>query len=246
MLLQNREGPMAGDSTGVIIRRVSSAAKHAIGKSDLARGAYEQLSFLMWKAEIDRRARQGALCLHLGCGPRVLEGWLNADMMVRPRTLTMRLPEGLRRFDDASVKFIYASHVLEHITYPGEAKTFVNECHRILQPGGAVRVVVPGIEQIIDAYVRDDAAFFEVQRSFHPSWCTTKLEHLMYALQQDGEHKYGFDMETISKLFDAGGFRVVEKSGFNDSRFEQLRIDYRGEVDDRGNYLSLYVDAVKN
>lgn len=235
---------MAYDAAG-LIHRVKSATKHAIGRSDLARGAYEELSFRVWKPEIDRRARQGSLFLHLGCGPRLLDGWLNADMMVRARTLTMRLPDGLRRFDDASVKFIYASHVLEHISYPGEATTFVNECRRILQPGGAVRVVVPGIQRIIAAYVRDDAAFFEVQRSFHPSWCTTKLEHLMYALQQDGEHKYGFDMETITKLFGAGGFREVEETSFNDSRFEELKIDYRGEVDDRGNFLSLYVEARK-
>ena len=73
---------------------------------------------------------------------------------------------------------------------------------------GALRIIVPGIERIIRAYVADDARFFTVQASMHPPECTTKLEHLMYALQQHGEHKYGYDFETMSKLLRARRVRT--------------------------------------
>jgi predicted SAM-dependent methyltransferase len=229
-----------------MIGRMKEMARRAVVPHALVQVVHEELSFLRWAPEIERRARERALSLHLGCGPRVIEGWINADMIRDHRTLTLHLPQGLRRFKDASVGFIYASHVLEHIAYPGDAQAFVKECHRILRPGGAVRIIVPSIDAIIAAYAQDDAGFFDVQREFHPAWCTTKLEHLMYALQQDGEHKYGFDMDTITKLFHAGHFQRVERSNFNQSRFPGLRIDYRGEVDNHGRYLSLYVDAVKD
>lgn len=178
------------------------------------------------------------LKLHLGCGPVLFPGWLNVDMLKAPNVAVMQLPWDLRRFPDQSVAFAYCSHMLEHINYPDDALTLCRELRRILQPGGAVRFVVPGIERIIRAYVADDAAFFEEQRSHHPAWCETKLEHLMYALQQDGQHKYGYDFETAEKLMLKAGFSRAVDSAYNQSVFPELRVDYRGEN------LSLFVDAI--
>ena len=84
-----------------------------------------------------------------------------------------------------------------------------------------------------------------MQASLHPPDCTTRLEHLTYALQQHGEHKYGYDFETMSKLLRGAGFGKVVQSDCNASAFEELRIDYRSVTDNKGNFLSLYVDAVK-
>jgi len=186
------------------------------------------------------------LKLHLGCGPRILDGWLNIDKKkINPQVLAMELPKGLKEFDDNSVHYIYASHFLEHLEYPKKALNFVRQCYRLLIPSGVLRIVVPGIDKIIEAYVRNDEDFFTIQETMHPSWCTTKLEHLMYALQQDGEHKYGYDFETMKKLLTQGGFSNIIKSDYNKSYIEDLRIDYRSEIDNKGEYLSLYVDAVK-
>ena len=181
----------------------------------------------------------GELKLHLGCGPKVLPGWLNIDMTKHDGAAVMRMPDGLRRFESNSVAHVYCSHMVEHISYPGEVLTFAREIHRLLKPGGALRFVVPGIERIIRAYVSDDKEFFEGQARRHPAWCTTKLDHLMYALQQDGEHKYGYDFETARKFLTQAGFSRITDSDYNQSEFETLRIDYRGQN------LSLFVEAVK-
>lgn len=185
------------------------------------------------------------LQLNLGCGPTLLPNRLNVDSRIRPGALTMRLPDGLRRFADGSARYIYASHLLEHLDYPDAALAFVGECHRILVSDGVLRLVVPGIEKVIRAYVADNEAFFEIQRGLHPSSCTTKLEHLMYALQQDGTHKYGYDFETLHKLLLRAGYRSAVLSDYNASQCEVLRVDTRGIQDDRGGYLSLFVDAIK-
>ncbi len=221
------------------------ALKDAIRENDTLLRLYENYSFSRHKSAIQAGAARGDLKIHLGCGPQILPGWINVDLYVDGDVLTSVLPHGLQRFPSNSTKFIYASHVVEHIGYPGEATMFAEECHRILVPGGVVRVIVPGIQKIIEAYVRDDAAFFEIQSTLHPAWCKTKLEHLMYALQQDGHHKYGYDFETMSLLFEKAGYSKVVESDCNASEFEELRMDYRATKDNHGNYLSLFVDAVK-
>jgi predicted SAM-dependent methyltransferase len=224
---------------------LKSLAVSGINRSDTLFRLAESAAFLRFKTAIDEGAARGTLRLHLGCGPKILDGWVNVDMRLARRILTAKLPRALARFPARSARFIYASHVVEHIDYPREALLFAKECHRILVDGGALRIVVPGIEKIIRAYVADDAEFFTIQASLHPPECTTKLEHLMYALQQGGAHKYGYDFETLSKLLGHGGFRKIVESDYNASAFPELHIDYRGLRDQEGRYLSLYVDAIK-
>jgi predicted SAM-dependent methyltransferase len=229
----------------VVKKMLARVAVKGVGRSETLFRLVEAAAFARFRRDVDAAAARRALRLHLGCGPKVLDGWINIDMRLGRGILTARLPRALARFPSASARAIYASHVLEHIEYPSEATLFAEQCHRILVDGGALRVVVPGIEKIIRAYVADDAAFFAVQARLHPPQYTTKLEHLMYALQQDGAHKYGYDFETISKLFRRAGFGKIVESDFNASAFEDLRIDYRDITDHTGAHLSLYVDAIK-
>jgi len=224
---------------------IKKIIKRIISKIGILFRIYEPLSYAKHRKLIENAGKNNDLKLHLACGPRLLNGWLNIDMEVGSGILTMKLPEGLRRFDDNSVRYIYASHILEHLDYPKAALDLVRECHRLLTPGGILRIVVPGIEKIIRAYAQDDQAFFAIQKETHPSRCTTKLEILMYALQQDGRHKYGYDFETLEKLLCQGGFRKIVESDHNKSRAEELRIDYRAKTDNQGRYLSLYVEAIK-
>lgn len=206
---------------------------------------YEILSYLRFSNSIKEAKRSNDLRLHLGAGDRILKGWINIDVQLKPNILAMKLPRGLKRFDNNSVRFIYTSHFLEHLEYTSEALDFVGHCHRILIPGGIMRIIVPGIEKIIRAYALDNREHFKIQAEMHPPWCTTKLEHLMYALQQNGEHKYGYDFETLEKLLSQVGFSKVVRSDNNKSQVEDLRIDYRTKMDETGEYLSLYVDAIK-
>ncbi|MBS2025723.1 MAG: methyltransferase domain-containing protein [Deltaproteobacteria bacterium] len=236
---------MRETTSSTLLQRARRAASRWLLRSATAYRLYERWSFHAHQAAIARSAAGGDLRLHLGCGGHLLEGWINIDLRPQRGTLSMRLPAGLQRFADDSVRAIYASHVLEHLDYPGQALEFVRQCHRILRPGGALRVIVPGVQKIIEAYARNDAGFFEVQAQLHPPECTTPLEHLMYALQQGGEHRYGYDLATIAKLYARAGFSEVIASDHNASQVPELRVDYHARQDNHGNYLSLYVDAVK-
>jgi len=213
--------------------------------SDCLFGICEFISYMLNRNRIKRLGEAKELQLHIGSGSKILNGWINIDGSLNLSILTMRMPEGLKKFTDESVCAIYASHFLEHIIYPEEAVFFAKECYRVLVSGGVLRIVVPDIERIINAYVENDSAFFDIQATMHPKNCTTKLEHLMYALQQHGEHEYGYDFETMQKLLFKAGFKEILRSDYKKSNFPCFCVDYRAESDNKGRNLSLYVDAIK-
>jgi SAM-dependent methyltransferase len=85
--------------------------------------------------------------IHLGCGGRVIPGWKNHDMEVDIRR---PLP-----YPSNSASHILAEHVIEHVT-PQQAWKFLEECYRVLKPGGVARICFPDLcrmsENMTDEY----------------------------------------------------------------------------------------------
>jgi len=84
---------------------------------------------------------------NFGCGSNRIPGWQNHDTDV---DITKRLP-----FRDECASFILAEHVIEHVSGP-DGFRFFEECYRILEPGGVLRICVPHLDRIKDrAHARD-------------------------------------------------------------------------------------------
>jgi predicted SAM-dependent methyltransferase len=62
-------------------------------------------------------------------------------------------------FDNNSLKIVYVSHVLEHIS-DEDAQYCFAEVYRCLQPGAFFRITCPDIDLEYDAYCRGDLAFW--------------------------------------------------------------------------------------
>lgn len=97
-------------------------------------------------------APQPAALVNVGCGRIFHPAWINLDYA--PASLEVRACD-LRRglpLANASADAVYHSHVLEHLTLEvGEA--FLRECHRLLRPGGILRIAVPDLEGLARAYI---------------------------------------------------------------------------------------------
>ena len=193
------------------------------------------------------------LKLHFGCGVHRLKGWMNIDAHGGELAMDLRwrLP-----FTDGSVRFAFASHVVEHLYRNDELPRFLEEVHRVLAPGGVFRVVVPDIEKCLRAYASGDKQFFEDRKKTW-AWaakCKTPLDHfLMYAganqaLENFDGHKYGYDFETLSVAFRDAKFSDVVRSEFMASAHEALRVDsesHNATAQSNGVYYSLFVEAAK-
>jgi predicted SAM-dependent methyltransferase len=188
--------------------------------------------------------------LHLGCGARIVPGWLNADKFTWSSDIFVdayrRLP-----FPDASFRIVYAEHMVEHVRID-RVGSFLREVHRILQDGGLFRLSCPDLELFAARYVAGDQGFFQPilehyerkQRAKpHPKYWVVRSpgSAFMSRAMHFHNHRWMYDFETLrSGLGEVGFGRVIKQ------QYGKSEIDEAGAMDceDRA-WESLYVDAVK-
>ncbi len=92
--------------------------------------------------------------LHLGCGPRYLEGWINIDRWSQERkdlaADILALP-----FRPGSVDEIYASHVIEHLPRTAASRALAHWI-QLLRPGGKLAVECPNLEEVCRNFLAAD------------------------------------------------------------------------------------------
>lgn len=192
------------------------------------------------------------LKLHFGAGGIRLSGWVNVD--APPAELSLNVSRGVP-LPDGCARYIYASHLLEHLYYPVEASRFVSECRRLLGHGGAIRLVVPDIGESLHAYAKGDRLYFERRQQQWPGWPAgrTMLEDILaYAGAFPDPaaffeaHKYGYDFETLRKLLAANGFSSIRQCAYMQSEFPEMQVDDRSTVasaEHQSRHYSLFIEA---
>lgn len=113
--------------------------------------------------------------INIGCGATFHPDWVNVDAApaspeVRAHDLDKPLP-----FPDSHFRAVYASHVLEHFDPDGGLR-LLRECHRVLEPGGVARIVVPDLEAIARTYLQClDAAAGGAEAEARYDWMMLEL-----------------------------------------------------------------------
>lgn len=98
-------------------------------------------------------ARQRAKLLNLGCGRTYHPDWINLDAVQSDSSVLLHDLRSPLPFKQGTFDAVYHSHVLEHLSNV-HALSFIKECHRVMLPGGILRVVVPDLETIARHYLR--------------------------------------------------------------------------------------------
>ena len=126
--------------------------------------------------------------LNLGCGGRFHPAWVNVDLnsscpAVVAHDIRRPLPFAADSFDG-----VYHSHVLEHLT-PADGQSLLAECHRVLRPGGTIRVVVPDLEAIAKNYLAtlERAAKGDETATSDHDWMTIELLDQMVRGESGGQ-----------------------------------------------------------
>jgi predicted SAM-dependent methyltransferase len=112
------------------------------------------------------------------------EGWVTIDI-TKNCDVFWDLRKGLP-FPDQSITKIYSSHFFEHLSFK-ESQQLLDECRRVLVPGGTFSICVPNARLYIEAYLKSDSLvekrFFEYKPAYNN---TTRIDYVNYTAYMDG------------------------------------------------------------
>lgn len=160
--------------TTLITKKIANKLKYEVGKIDKL---IKERRLKKTKERIATILRNKPVVkLHVGCGPRVLKGWVNIDIAYQPYGnhlkyftdkhyskeirgdkndfLPIDIPEYGLPFPDNSVDVIFHEDFLEHIPQRDQI-AFLSESLRVLKKGGIHRVNTPNLT----ASMRDHSDF---------------------------------------------------------------------------------------
>lgn len=179
-----------------------------------------------------------ALVLNLGCGSQIGDGWVNVDYALGARLTKLPLFGALNRrlkifkfdWDDriylhdltkafpwasGSVDAVYSSHTLEHLSRE-DGRRFLRECHRVLKPGGLIRIIVPDLRQAVTEYlegrVRADDFVEALGVLYIPSPSAIKRKLAPFV---QFPHKCMYDTPRLVEILGELGFEAAPRGAFD-------------------------------
>lgn len=136
--------------------------------------------------------------LHLGCGKRRFDGWLNIDLHGSDMNMDIRrLP-----FDNDSADEIMAIHVCEHF-YRHEIQDILSDWYRVLKPGGQMVLELPCLDKVLWHFAKGSPD----NMTLWPLYGDPRTH-------TDGEpalHKWCWSMEEFKLLLEAVGFAEIKQ-----------------------------------
>jgi SAM-dependent methyltransferase len=198
-----------------------------------------------------------ALYVQYGCGLSCPAGWLNFDASptLRLQRLpaigrwcggTVRFPDGVRYGDivkglplaAGTADGVYASHVLEHLTF-ADCAVALRNTFRLLKAGGLFRLVVPDLECRARQYLKRLEDGDTQANSWFMRAAGLGAEHrsrgaaaLARATFGNSAHLWMWDEPAMAAALRQAGFADVRRCRFNDSADPAFRA-----VEDAGRYL---------
>ena len=133
---------------------------------------------------------ENELKLNIGCGYKPIEWWIGIDKGNYGHNIVRDLKRGLP-FSDNTISHIKADSVLEHIADNDDFAFVMNECLRVLKPGGEMYIRVP--------HWRGRSAHKD------PTHCRYFDRKTFSYFDPSNKWEYGFDKrwkEKVSKNFD--------------------------------------------
>lgn len=164
--------------------------------------------------------------LHIGGGPRCLDGWLNSDLFRAPGVVQF---DATRAFPlpDNRFAFVFSEHMIEHVGY-GEALGMLRECLRVMRPGGTIRIVTPDLRAILALL---DRPWTPIQQDYFEYFCRHFIprDHprspasLANAMFRTWGHTFLHDEETLRMALEEAGFVDVVRFRLGESKCPQLQ-----------------------
>jgi predicted SAM-dependent methyltransferase len=179
--------------------------------------------------------------LHLGCGTRFIDHWLNCDLMGSDQNIDFaggRLP-----WKTDSIESAVSQHMVEHLELEEELLPLLNELHRVMKPQADIWISCPDLETICKSYVNHKMRDLIEDRA--RMWGEFSMgdlpdQHFINLFfHERGTHKNLFDYDILAWALAKSGFTQIKRS--NETEFLQAHPEFPKRDDD---VESVYVTAV--
>jgi predicted SAM-dependent methyltransferase len=163
--------------------------------------------------------------LHIGCGSNLLDEWLNADYNVDSSSVFNLDASKIFPINSDLFDFIFSEHMIEHLNYY-QGLSMLNECRRILKPGGRIRISTPDLGFLISLYAQNKS---KLQLNYI-NWASSNFiknnvftdTMIINNFVRDWGHLFIYDLKTITHSLEMVGFINVESFLLNESNFPEL------------------------
>lgn len=178
--------------------------------------------------------------LHFGCGHVKFDGWVNIDLDPAVRPDVVANLGGPLPFRNGCADRIFSEDFVDQLELE-DSYQFFRECHRMLKPGGVMRLLTPDLEKLLGFYCRGDEKLIELWRDSVglPLQVHTLGEVINRAMRLGG-HTFLYDHETLVRVMAECGFRA-ERVNYNESDEPDLRgLDLRKPDETVSMYYDCY------
>jgi predicted SAM-dependent methyltransferase len=189
--------------------------------------------------------------LQLGAGSQNPKGWLNTEIVPSDGQVyldaTARFP-----LPDATFNYVHAEQLIEHLEWKG-ALSMLKESHRVLVPGGRIRVVTPNLLRLLDLFAKEKTPIqkklmdFQIDLYKLPRVVLPECATLNLFFREWG-HTFLYDPVSLRATLEEAGFREVEQLELGVSRDPELRnVDMHHQYSGRDidEYTSMFFEAKK-
>lgn len=190
---------------------------------------------------INRKAIAKKEYLDIGCGPNTHEAFINLDYGWRPGVdICWDLKQDLP-LNDNTLKGVFTEHCLEHL--PLEmADSVLQECFRLLRPGGVIRLVVPDGQLYLERYAQilngDTDLPLPYSEGLNYSGIYSPILSVNTVFRAHG-HLFIYDFDMLRQLLEKIGFSEIKKEAYQTGRTPELLLDTEHRAVE-----SLYVEAI--
>jgi predicted SAM-dependent methyltransferase len=213
--------------------------------------------------------------LNLGCGQNRPDGWINTDSSLNSflqklplfHNIAVQLLKSVEytskaeymdlrkpwKILDNSVDVVYASHVFEHLSL-STAQEFLAKSYRVLKPRGIIRLVVPDLYQLAQAYIEsyknketNAASIFLYwtnlfKENTYPDHSSPIIKAINLWQDYPHQHKYMYDFSSLEQTLLKAGFTDLKESSCSESQYipEIQQVESNSE-----GVASIYIEARK-
>jgi predicted SAM-dependent methyltransferase len=193
--------------------------------------------------------------IQIGAGPSNAAGWLNTDIEPTPGQAYLDATKPMP-FPDGSVYYIFGEHVIEHLDYD-DALGFFKEAHRVLAPGGKLRMVTPNLNQFIALFNDKDVEhsaktshYIARKLDSQKNWDKTIdpscliLNNEMHAFG----HMFLYTPVMLKESYRLAGFTDIRQyvaGETSDQAFTTVELRPRGEWKDVNAFEAMAIEATR-